>query len=63
MIIAVPHFVSASSIDKQIRPLMAGLKKVDQARIVGEELAKRAIGQRHHQGRFGPWRLHSTQVV
>ena len=35
--------VSASSIDKQIRPKMAGLNKMDQARIVGEELAKRAI--------------------
>lgn len=35
--------VSASSIDKQIRPQMAGLNKLDQARIVGEELAKRAI--------------------
>jgi large subunit ribosomal protein L18 len=37
--------LSASSIDKQIKPLMAGLKKVDQARVVGEELAKRAIGK------------------
>ncbi len=35
--------VSASSIDKQLKPRMVGLKKLEQARIVGEELAKRAI--------------------
>ncbi len=37
--------VSASSIDKVLKPQMKGLKKVDQARLVGEELAKRAIAK------------------
>ncbi|MCJ7694889.1 MAG: 50S ribosomal protein L18 [Anaerolineaceae bacterium] len=37
--------LSASSIDKMIRPKMKGLSKVDQARVVGEELAKRAAAK------------------
>lgn len=37
--------LSASSIDKQIKPNMSGLKKVEQARLVGEELAKRALAK------------------
>ncbi len=37
--------LSASSIDKSIRPMMKGLNKVDQARVVGEELAKRATAK------------------
>jgi large subunit ribosomal protein L18 len=34
--------VSASSIDKEIRAQMGGLKKTEQARIVGQVLADRA---------------------
>jgi large subunit ribosomal protein L18 len=34
--------VSASSIDKALRPKMKDLNKTEQARIVGEEIAKRA---------------------
>ena len=34
--------VSASSIDKEIRAQMGGLKKTEQARIVGQVLAERA---------------------
>ena len=33
---------SASSIDKELRGKMKGLKKVDQARLVGEAVAERA---------------------
>lgn len=35
--------ISASSIDKLLRPKMKGLNKTEQAALVGEELAKRAI--------------------
>ena len=35
--------VSASSIDKMLRERMDGLNKTDQARLVGEEIAKRAL--------------------
>ena len=35
--------VSASSIDKMLRERMNGLNKTDQARLVGEEIAKRAL--------------------
>ncbi len=35
--------VSASSIDKGTRSKMKGLNRIDQARIVGEEVAKRAL--------------------
>lgn len=34
--------VSASSLDKEIAPLLAGKTKTEQAKIVGEELGKRA---------------------
>jgi large subunit ribosomal protein L18 len=34
--------VSASSIDKELRPKMKGLKKTEQARLVGLSLAERA---------------------
>lgn len=34
--------VSASSIDHELRPQMVGLKKADQARLVGKTLAVRA---------------------
>ena len=34
--------VSASSLDKDIAPLLAGKTKTEQAKIVGEEIAKRA---------------------
>jgi len=34
--------VSASSIDHELRPQMEGLKKVEQANLVGKTLAKRA---------------------
>jgi large subunit ribosomal protein L18 len=33
---------SASTLDKEIRDQMAGLKKTEQARLVGETLARRA---------------------
>lgn len=35
--------VSASSIDKLLKPKMAGLSRIEQARLVGEATAKRAI--------------------
>jgi len=35
--------VSASSIDKMLHERMDGLNKTDQARLVGEEIAKRAL--------------------
>jgi large subunit ribosomal protein L18 len=34
--------VSASSVDKELREKMKGLKKVEQARLVGEAVAERA---------------------
>ncbi len=34
--------VSASSLDKEIQPLLAGKSKSEQAKIIGEELGKRA---------------------
>jgi large subunit ribosomal protein L18 len=37
--------VSASSIDNELRPKLAGLKKTDQARLVGKALAERAKAQ------------------
>ena len=35
--------VSASSLDKDIQPLLAGKTKSEQAKIVGEQLAKKAL--------------------
>jgi large subunit ribosomal protein L18 len=35
--------VSASSVDAELRAKMAGLKKSEQARLVGEAVAKRAL--------------------
>ncbi|HWQ82918.1 MAG TPA: 50S ribosomal protein L18 [Anaerolineales bacterium] len=35
--------VSASSVDHELRTRMAGLKKSEQARLVGEAIAKRAL--------------------
>lgn len=35
--------VSASSVDHELRARMAGLKKSEQARLVGEAIAKRAL--------------------
>ena len=40
--VAGSTLVSASSIDQELRPQMAGLKKADQARLVGKSLAERA---------------------
>lgn len=37
--------VSASSIDSELRARMAGLKKSEQARLVGEAIAKRALAK------------------
>ena len=34
--------VSASSLDKEIQPLLAGKSKSEQAKIIGEELGKKA---------------------
>ena len=41
--------VSASSIDHELRARMAGLKKSEQARLVGEAVAERA-GKRNQNG-------------
>ena len=35
--------VSSSTLDKEVKPLLAGKTKTEQAQIVGEVLAKRAI--------------------
>jgi large subunit ribosomal protein L18 len=37
--------VAASSVDQELRPKMAGLKKTDQARLVGKASAERALSQ------------------
>ncbi len=37
--------VSASTIDRELRPQMKGLTKTEQARLVGEAVAKRALAQ------------------
>ncbi|NPA26820.1 MAG: 50S ribosomal protein L18 [Chloroflexi bacterium] len=37
--------VSASTIDRELRPLMAGKTKTEQARLVGEKLAERALAK------------------
>jgi len=37
--------VAASSIDRELRPGMSGLKKSEQARLVGKTLAERAISK------------------
>ena len=37
--------VSASSIDKDLRAKMTGLKKSEQAKLVGQAVAERAIGK------------------
>jgi large subunit ribosomal protein L18 len=34
--------ISASSVDHELRPMVAGLKKTEQARLVGKTLAERA---------------------
>lgn len=41
--IAGNTLVSASSVDHELRARMAGLKKSEQARLVGEAIAKRAL--------------------
>lgn len=35
--------VSSSTLDKEVKPLLAGKTKTEQAQIVGETLAKRAV--------------------
>ncbi|NPA05831.1 MAG: 50S ribosomal protein L18 [Chloroflexi bacterium] len=37
--------VSASTIDRELRPLMAGKTKTEQARLVGEKIAERALAK------------------
>ena len=37
--------VSASSVDRDLRPRVQGLKKAEQAKLVGELVAKRALAQ------------------
>ena len=37
--------VSASTIDRELRPKMQGLKKTEQARLVGQALAERALAK------------------
>lgn len=43
--IAGNTLVSASSIDHELRARMAGLKKSEQARLVGEAIAERALAK------------------
>ncbi len=35
--------VSASSLDKEVKPLLAGKNKCEQAKLIGEQIAKKAI--------------------
>lgn len=50
--------VSASTIDQEVREMVAGKPKTDQARIVGEVLARRALskGVKHVVFDRGGWR-------
>lgn len=41
--------VSASTLDKEIKPLLSGKTKTEQAQIVGENIAKRAIAKKIKQ--------------
>lgn len=38
--------VAASTLDPELRPRLAGLKKTEQARLVGEVLAERALSRK-----------------
>jgi large subunit ribosomal protein L18 len=52
--------VSASTIDREVRPLVAGKAKAEQARVVGEFLARRALDKGIKQVVFdrGGWAFH-----
>jgi len=52
--------VSASTIDREVRSMVAGKPKAEQARIVGEVLARRAQSKGIKQVVFdrGGWRYH-----
>jgi large subunit ribosomal protein L18 len=52
--------VSASTIDREVRPLVQGKSKTEQARVVGEYLARRALDKGIKQVVFdrGGWRYH-----
>ncbi len=45
---------SASSVDKSLRDAMDGKNKIDQARLVGEEIAKRALDKGIKKSGHGP---------
>ena len=52
--------VSASTIDREVRPLIQGKTKSEQARVVGEFLARRALDKGIKQVVFdrGGWAFH-----
>jgi large subunit ribosomal protein L18 len=52
--------VSASTIDREVRPLVQGKNKTEQARVVGELLARRALDKGIKQVVFdrGGWAFH-----
>ncbi len=52
--------VSASTVDKEVRSLVHGKTKTEQARIVGQVLARRALGKGIKQVVFdrGGWAYH-----
>ena len=47
--------VSASTIDREVRPLVQGKTKTEQARVVGEYLARRALDKGIKQVVFDPF--------
>jgi large subunit ribosomal protein L18 len=58
--IAGHTLVSASTIDREVRPLVQGKNKTEQARIVGTYLARRALDKGIKQVVFdrGGWAFH-----
>jgi large subunit ribosomal protein L18 len=52
--------VSASTIDREVRPLVEGKTRTEQARVVGEYLARRALDKGIKQVVFdrGGWAFH-----
>jgi large subunit ribosomal protein L18 len=52
--------VSASTVDRQVRPMVQGKNKTEQARLVGQVLARRALDEGIKQVVFdrGGWAYH-----
>lgn len=52
--------VSASTVDRQVRPMVQGRNKTEQARVVGQVLARRALDEGIKQVVFdrGGWAYH-----